>query len=407
MNTLKTLSSILLFLFIYFYIFQPPFFNKLYYLVVEMLLFCILVAFNFGFFSFFCKKFKLEIFLALMIVFAAVLRDLVSAEMVYSDRFLIWFFQCLLFPFVVLILFKSRILYIGQRGFCFIDYYYYVFIFAGFITVLLIFIPSFDRFYESIQVDAYYKMYEKFDFRYRAYGISENLTFTYGYLLGVFAGYALTKLRFSVSHFYIFLLLLVGVAFNARIGFLAILISVLYILFIRFKFKTFFSFSFLVLLSTFTLLLFWDNFFSNYLSWSQAFFREIVMLFSGEKTGTFQVLLGDFIIIPNNISDLLLGTGRSLYLEDVGNTDIGYILQLNYAGVFFVFILVSMLLFFSLRLSLVLGLRSWFVYVFIFSVFLLNFKGFLFAATPGARTLFSLYILCIFLNRYSLVPKNR
>lgn len=397
----------LLFLFIYFYIFQPPVFNKMYYAVFGFLLFLFLLVLNFRFFCIYSKKFKFEIFVALAVVLSVIVRDLISAEVVYSDRFLIWFFQCLLFPFVILVLFRNKVIHDGQQNFSFIEYYYKVAIFAGLITIFLIAIPSFDSFYESIQVDPYYEMYESFDFRYRAYGISENLTFTYGYLLGIFAGYALTKLRFSVSHFFIFLLLLVGVAFNARIGFLPIIISIFYIFFIRFNLKTFFAFSSLAFISFFSLFLLWDVFFSIYFSWSKAFFVEFFSLFSGEESGTLNALFVDFIIIPNELSGMIFGTGRSLYLDEINNTDIGYILQLNYAGVFFVFTLVSMLVFFSSRLALVLGLRNWFTYIFVFSLFFLNFKGFLFAATPGARALFSLYILCIFLNRYRFVPNNR
>lgn len=407
MSAFKVPRFALLFLFVYVYIFQPPVFNKIYYAVFGFLLFLFLVILRFRFFCIYFKKFRFEICTALVVVFFAIFRDIISAEIVYADRFLIWFFQCLLFPFVILTLFRNKVIYDGKQNFSFIEYYYKVAIFAGFITVFLIAIPSFDRFYESIQVDPYYEMYESFDFRYRAYGISENLTFTYGYLLGVFAGYALTKLRFSISHLFIFLLLSIGVAFNARIGFLPILISIIYIFFIKFRLKTFFVFSSFIVTSFFAVFLLWDVFFSNYLSWSKDFFIEIALLFSGEKTGTFKALFVDFIIIPNELSGILFGTGRSLYLDDIGNTDIGYILQLNYAGVFFVFILVAMLLFFSLRLALVLGLSNWLTYIFMFSVFLLNFKGFLFAATPGARALFSLYVLSIFLNRYRLVPNNR
>src|SRR5690606_16916806 len=73
-----------------------------------------------------------------------------------------------------------------------------------------------------------------------------------------------------------------------------------------------------------------------------------------------------------------------------------YILQLNYGGVTLISLLFLTISYMSLRLFRVLGYRHWYSWFFPFSIFALNFKGFIFAMTPGGRILILLYVFFIF-----------
>ena len=100
---------------------------------------------------------------------------------------------------------------------------------------------------------------------------------------------------------------------------------------------------------------------------------------------------------PESVAGVVFGTGVSLYgsgLEQ--SSDIGYILQLNYGGVIILIFLMLAIAFMSARLFKVLGYKHWFSWFFPISIFVLNFKGFIFAMTPGGRFIFLLYFFFIF-----------
>ncbi|MDF3125760.1 hypothetical protein [Rheinheimera sp. 1928-s] len=383
------------FIFLYVYIFQPPVVNKLFYAAFGFMIFLLFFVSKMNYSFLYFRRLKYEITLGLLLVFFSGLRDFFSGEIVYSDRFVIWFLQSLIFPVYVIYIFEKHI----KKKICsstdLLNFIYYVVAFAGFVTCLLILIPAFDRFYETIQVDDYYERYKSFEFRYRAYGISENLTFTYGYLLGLFAALALLKLKESYLHIFIFSMLLVGVAFNARIGFFPVIFMLIYLATIGFRLKN------LVLFSIFIFVLFSFLFRSvespeELFYWPLMFFYELIGFFTSGDGGTASTLLNDFIIIPSDVWQVLFGKGISLFGLESGSSDVGYILLLNYAGVFFAFLVVVFFTVCSVRLYFTLGLRNWYFWFFTFSIFFLNTKGFLLAATPGARLLFLLYCYFIF-----------
>lgn len=392
--------KILFFLAIYVYIFQPPIINKAIYVFVNMsfLGFFILTKTK-KFFSY-IKCLRFEICIAFSIVLISVLRDFFSGDIVYSDRFLVWFFQSLIFPVFVIYYFSK---YYGNDSHNFdvsnkfIKLIYYVVVLAAFLTLLLMLFPPFDNFYKSIQLDDYYERYKNWEFRYRAYGISENLTFTYGYLLGLFAAFSLLKIKDGFHHFFFFLILTIGTAFNARIGFFPIIFALFYLITIGFNIK-FFSLSIIAFIPAFVIFFTYFTELEEFLTWPLKFFEEILNFFSSGDGGTANTLLDDFIIVPNNPIELFFGQGVSLFGLESGSSDMGYILQLNYAGIFFVFLIINFLLLCCINLYIRIGYRHCFFWMFSFSVFLLNTKGFFLAATPGARLLFLIYCYYIVSN---------
>lgn len=405
------------FVVLYFFIFQPPFFNKIYYVLVELVVFVFFAAYKFNFFLKYINLFKFEVFASVLIVFLSLFRDFFSGDVVYSDRFLVWFFQCILFPSFFIYYFyfiKNKSDYHNGKFLdIYIGYLFLTFFVASLITILLFFIPEFDSFYKGIQVDSYYDIYEGFKFRYRAYGMSENLTFTYGYVLGIFAGYSIVKMKYNFLYTILFISFVFGVSVNARIGFLPIIISIVFVVgefffknvFSKFKFsfKGFVFFSLISALVCLLMFCFLFDFFSvesslvffDKFKWSFMFFEELLSLFIGGKSNTIDILLNDFIIIPDSFNDFIFGTGESIYLLDKGNSDIGYVLQLNYAGFILLFLIFFLTFILVLRLYIFFGFSDFFFYIFTFSIFFLNFKGFLFAATPGARFLFLSYMFYI------------
>lgn len=385
----KKIGKITLGVILYFFIFQPPLFDKIIYPAAWLVFFIIISIYKHKFISKYITTFRAEILFGLTIVFWAIFRDLFSGEIVYSDRFTVWFLQCLIFPSIIIMMtersFEKKI----SAPHNIIQSVYTVVIAAGTITIALYAFPTLDNFYKSIQVDGYYDFYKGLDVRHRAYGAAENLTFTYGYVLGVFAGYSLIKSLDSKIHLIPFFILLFGVFINARIGFIPIIATAAWIAIFRpvtkYLIHTFLAVAILLIFDIESTRI------GVHLSWGLDFFRELTLFFSGESNNTIGVLLNDMVVIPSDLVSFMFGSGKSLYEIDSGNSDVGYILQLNYAGILFLLALVSTLALCSLRLYRSLGATSWIAMIFTISVFALNMKGFLFAATPGARLFFFLY----------------
>ncbi|UGV31817.1 hypothetical protein LO767_04830 [Halopseudomonas aestusnigri] len=379
----------------YVFIFQPPVFPKLAYLVLQVFFVVMLMVFSFRRVNSFVSAFKVELVLVLFVVFYAFFRDSVSGEIVYADRFLGWCFQGFIVSGVLISFYFSR------RGeFINSEYFaqeiYLSVVIASVFTFILFFVPSFDSFYESIQLDGYYERYSSFEYRYRAYGIAENLTFTYSFVLGLCAGYSLILSRRSWLYLFFVPLFIFGVSVNARVGFLGFVLFVFYIVArggVIAKLLVFISF--LVIAA-------WLSFFSNNFlqenAWALGFFLDIsnflVYGFSGDNI--FATLVNDHFVIPSSLLDLLFGSGKSIYVGAEQASDVGYILQLNYGGFLLLVLLFFLVLFMSMRLFKVLGFRHWYSWFFPVSILLLNFKGFIFAMTPGGRFLVLLYIFFIF-----------
>lgn len=396
------IHDILLVASLYLYLFHPPFFNKAYYAAIWIIFYISYFLFNTKFIYRYLWIFRVEIFFGTIFSLWALARDSFSSEIVYSDRFFIWLFQSLLLPALFLSIIEKRYCFEDWKSNRFIETIYAAVCIAGALTIALILSPKFDRFYEQIQVDGYYELYKDFEFRYRAYGIAENLNFTYGYVLGVFSGYALIKTKRSLHHIVFAIVLLIGVLYNARIGLVPILISLVITLGFGLNFRLA-SLLAITTIITMTFSSITQNYLGDHFSWGMSFFNEIAAFLSGSNDNTLGVLFIDMIILPDGFWNVLLGSGTSIYTSHVGNSDIGYIIQLHYAGILFLFALIVFMIFCTIRLALVDGPRNWFLYIFAVSIFFLNTKGFLFAGTPGSRLLFIVYVYFVF--RSQLLPR--
>lgn len=394
----KNIKAAALVVCLYFYIFQPPFFNKIYYFFIWVSIFISYFFVNRKFLYKYLFIFRVEIFFGALFFTFSLTRDAFSGEIVYSDRFALWLFQSLLLPALFLSIVHRRYCIEDWRSNSLVGIVYAVVCLAGVFTLALLFSPTFDRFYEGIQVDGYYELYKDFEFRYRAYGIAENLNFTYGYVLGVFAGYAIIKARENLLHLVVSMILLIGVLYNARIGLAPIFISMVVSLSFGLNVRLLlFSVIAAIALAIFASQVKYAV--DTYFSWGLLAFEEIKAFLSGATDNTLGTLFFEMIVLPDGFLDTMIGTGVSIYGMEQGGSDVGYILQLQYAGILFLASLLFFLVFCSVRIAFICGRRNWYVYIFVASVFILNFKGFLFAGTPGSRLLFFLYLYFIYRSK--------
>lgn len=375
---------------LYLYIFQPPIISKYIFLFVEIIIF---IVFQLNHkcrpFNDFFHDFKVECNVLILISAYAIFRDLIGGEMVYSSRMVYFTFQGFFFSSYIIWKLKNKSI---------IKYLFYTGIFASFISISMMVSPVINSFISNYMAEEL-ENYANFEVRYRGYGFSENITFTYSYVLGLCASISLLKSKNNLIFIFTFLTCLIGVAFNARIGFIPILITIAYSIFIRKDFSLYIKFFTGIIIISSCIYYFWKEQIEIYKevswSWISSFFFEISNRVFGTKYdtygSTFDSLGDSFIIWPEGICNWIFGSGKSLFRESIGqNSDIGFILQLNYGGVIFLTLIVFFIAYTIIRYWKINKL-TWFTLIYTISVLILNYKGFFFAGTPGARFIYLLY----------------
>jgi len=370
----------------YLFVFQPPFVSK--YLFVVF--FAGLSAYVYSKYGLlYLRKFGTDLFLIFFIVCIPLLRDIITGEVVYSDRFFYWFLQSCVFSYFLAV-------YAVRKNInLFVVLYLSAFI-AATSSILAYIFPAIDDFFTSILDDAIYDHYSAFEFRYRAFGFSEHLTFSYGIVLGFFAGLSLLLSKAQAIYLLFVPLFLAALLINARIGVIVFCFFALIYTFQAFSRGKALA-RFIVYFFVAIPLVFYFSDEIQYLwnSWYFGALRELYSFALGSgDTDTLDLIMGDFIIVPETLPNFLFGTGVSIYTDPnvVQHSDIGFILQLNYAGILFTVLLHLFMFYIFLKLVKLYGVLYWFPWVFLFIFLIMNTKGFFFAGIPGTRLLFLMYL---------------
>lgn len=169
----------------------------------------------------------------------------------------------------------------------------------------------------------------------RMYGISQFLLFTYSVLMGYVAGYCLF---FKGIWKILSLLIILGVVFNARIGFVPFVIVFLLKAFSLKNLKQNLLMVLLLLIIVPLALNWLSASFPDTFDWLAEGFEESKGLTKGEKSGTFAEL-GDMLVFPSTLGEWIWGSGKNIFRAQSHNTDIGYLLQLNYGGIIYILLL--------------------------------------------------------------------
>ena len=268
---------------------------------------------------------------------------------------------------------------------------------ASIITFVLIINPSLNVFVrDTLLVEAREGLQDVFAFR--AFGIADDLLFTYSIALSVGLCLCMQYAQKQKKYYILVIFFLIGIFFNARIGMVPIAIYIMYLVFVEHKFSLLLKLLLVVVVAVVIFLC--TNISEGYMTtieWIADGFIEIFNLFSGEqgdKASTFDYL-SVMLIVPETLVGLLFGTGEDIFLGRY-NSDIGYILQLNYGGIVYIFFF--MLIVFSLFRKLRLNNRArnkWFNIVFISTILICNIKGYFFYTCSGMRMLMLLFFVYI------------
>jgi hypothetical protein len=398
-------KSIFLFIFLYFYIFQPPFITRLEYLIIEVVFFFLLITQHsekiFRLFYFFKREF---VVLVLIFIYSFS-RDLIANDIIYVHRSFSILFQCFIFPLSMIAVFTSHhdeYLNLEKRKHLLL----LVILIAGVTPLMMMMFPSIHDVYTSLIVNDNESVRERF---MRGIGMSENLTFSFAYVLACALAYLLHK-SMKLEYIVISLVLIFGISLNARIGFVPVLMVLLYNFFKKIKSSVFvvgmlFIVGLLILKNVE-----FDSKTEISLLWVGSFFTDIFHAFTGNTSNvgehsSLRALFTDHIIIPNDAVNIIFGDGVNLF-ESSHNSDMGFITQLNYGGLFFLLLLLSLFMLFIIRLKVTAQLNTVWVMFFSISLIVLNLKGSVYSSIPITRLFALIYLYYIYVVYLKFESEN-
>lgn len=382
----RTSSLLLILLLLYVYIYNP-YINALGIQSIRLLYpisFIVFVMNYHSFYRMFSLFYRELIILALWIIYT--LWRSIGGDSSFVNVSISVFFDCYLLGFSVYLLLRKynfannilNLLYINA-------------IVASCISCFLLLVPSARQFV----LEHFNAIDEKYSFLlYRCFGLSTGLTFDYSIVQGFALVYCMLYKK-SVWNVLLILIFIISILFNARIGIVAPLLTILYLLFGRFRIKYWLTLVFLVAL--FLMLLQTDFYFDNMVtfSWLEDGYEEILLNLSGDTDGTTLGTLGDMYVYPNTVAGWLWGTGVNVFsLSDGNNSDIGYSIQLMYGGISYLILIFGWLLAVVVSCWRIIPKKYMLIILFI-AIFLLffNYKGSVFASNCIIRV-FMLLTIC-------------
>jgi uncharacterized membrane protein YhaH (DUF805 family) len=286
---------------------------------------------------------------------------------------------------------------------------------ASVITFILVMKPSLNHLMNN-------KILESTDYQennlIRGFGFSSGLFYAYGLVQGIAAAIILLKLsdgkKYFLAYFVAFMLLVVSILVNARIGMAPVVIMIFYLVFVRKKIKMFLYASGVIAVLIVAFLS--SDFYAKYektLEWGLGFFSQtfgFVSGSSGRGGTTYDTLFGKMVVLPPGFFDWIIGTGRDIFLTKditgtVKNSDVGFIRQLYYGGLVYLFLLMGLMVQMLVR-SYHLKNKRWFFALFLFTAIAGNIKNNFIHNHAAFRLLILIYMGFIYYSFLSGANKS-
>lgn len=390
-------AGIIIFFLLYVFIYNPPFdflpIGPIKFLYPFALIYIISNKLILTFY----KTFKKELFLAsIILVFSFIRGGLLGSTFVYLRNNFSFFFESFVLTYFIAH-FYCR--YFGTHR---LEKIIIVTgVVASFISCFLILNPSVAFFVNNELLST--KMVTDYEYAvssFRRFGLAEGLTFGYGVVQGIILS---MTLYFSTKNKWLLLLLptlFISILFNARSGFVPIVLTVCYILIVQRRI------SMLLWLSMISIIVFVifrnTSFIQDRIDtfiWGFDFIQQFIYLFEGTGNSSNNYLLafvGPMLIIPDNVIGILLGEGINIFSSGkMLHSDVGYIQQLNFGGVFYIFLLFYLVFYMAKRVAKLSKAEKWFRFIFLSTILLMNIKGYFLWPNSAIKLLFLMYVFYI------------
>lgn len=393
-NVDKIINIVFVITFLYSYIYAPPFRFIPFGLDKFALLISYIYLYKHRLFDVLYNSFKVEFRMLFLIAFYSFFISFINNS---TDKTIVQFdfiqlIECLPVSFVILHLINKY--YQGKA----LKAILICCFFASLFTLYLVLNPALAL-NIKLTVLKYPESLIK-NFYWRGFGISDGLMFSYPVIQGFCGAFVLLSLkrRNILLSFMILLGVLLCIITNARSGFIPLVIGAI-LLFTKQP-----TLSLKILLYTLIIAMFLgilldriineNPMFQMAIEWGKSAWTIFLDALNGKHSENVNTLLNEMIIWPHGLKNWIIGTGVNIYENTFGNnSDIGYLIRLNYGGIIYVCIWTLMCVYMGTRLFN----RDKLLSILLFSSLIyLNFKADFFIVNSGSRFFYLIYVLGIY-----------
>lgn len=387
-------SYVIIIILLYLYIFNPPFSFLPVGPIKFIYVICLFYFISKKKFQSFYNLFKVEIVLSLIILLFTYFRGIVLGDaVVYMRNNFSFFFESLFLPYFLVVYYKSKL-----KDGDMLDTIIIVSFIAALITVVLIAFPSISNFVNnSLLSTNNVTILEDEMSSFRRFGLAEGLTYGYGIVQGIVLAICLYLVEKDKKYYLFIPFLFLSILFNARSGFVPIILMFLYLMIVKRRVKLLLSILVIVLLG-FILLNYTSIFDSkkDTLMWGVDFIQQIVGIFDGSATGTnnyLKAFLSYMFIVPDTTNGIILGDGINVFNNPnlLIHTDVGYSQQLNFGGLVYIILLFTLISYMFKRVRF----EKWYSFLFLLTIITMNLKGYFLWSNCASKLLFLVYAYLI------------
>lgn len=408
MKAASTVSKILYVIMLYCVLFYPPIviagFRLYGYQIVRLVAFVYILS-NLSSFQRFCTNFSKEVQIILLVILYSILRFAIGGETEMMLRNIIGLFTLLILPYFF-IDYGRKIGVYSVEGLS--KYLLWATTIAVGISIACFLVPSVDVFFRE-RVIQYGQLGYKESLEQRGFGWGLYMNSSYSFIIAMMIGIAMFYGKQLKWFSFVIPLAFIACLINARTGVLIGAMSLMSFLF--FSGKKIYSmlvliFGLLVYNNLYQIIEFVGGANDLTYRWLMEGYQEGVDYASGKFQYGTMGILSDQIFFPDNFGGWLFGEGFSLFDKNAlhVHSDIGFINQLFYGGLFYCFILYYFVVRMCSRLSKY-GHKG--ISLFIFLTFLIvNFKGDFVFNTPELGLTIMLYYIIMLYEKYNVKNRN-
>lgn len=265
---------------------------------------------------------------------------------------------------------------------------------AATISCLCLFVPVFDSFIRTIQIE-YTEVNSQIVFR--AYGLAQGLNFDYGVIQGLIFGIGLFNLKSNRWYILFIPFVIISILINARTGFIVVILAIVSYFISNKSYKSLLAGFLIFSLLGLTYKSLKDLIPTDTYLWIEEFFLELGDAVFGTNNAQYNTneTLREMLIWPNDIQSWIFGTGHSLFRVKSGaHSDVGYINQLAYGGLIYVSLLYYMSYLFIKKSKFYIP-KNLFLFLLI-SVMLVNIKGGALGNNGGIFKVIAIFSFAVF-----------
>lgn len=355
MKSIKLFVSILVIAALYVYFHNPILSNGIGSCKILYIFAILYVVFNVHRFSYYISLFKKEFVLLLILIVYSAFEYLRSGEPNTVRLHIVGLMEYFVLPFFLISYIKSIS---KEDSGSFIRYMLIIGCAGAIITTACVSSPSINEYVRMTFNKAVLASTD--DYRantmYRGFGISEALTYSYGIIQGMFFVITLFYLRQNRWALLIAFFIILSAALNARTGIVVAAAGL--ILYFTYSKK---NSTFLVVVSLFIIaLLNISSIFnligvgSQTIDWLSLFMNEADSIFTNASltaSDTTSYMFKDMLILPRDMSEWLIGCGYDVYWSTGRRSDLGWIIQLNFGGIPYLLLELTLLCYMYKRLK--------------------------------------------------------